>query len=49
LQSIAGAFRHSFWWSFGTCVLAIAPALFLPNTGVAKRMSPAGILELSTE
>jgi len=37
LQLIAGAFRHSFWWSFGTCVLGITPVMFLPNTGVASR------------
>jgi len=49
LQSIAGAFRHSFWWSFGTCVLAIVPALFLPNTGVAKPTSFAEILETSAD
>ena len=45
LQSSAGAFRHSFGWSFGNCVLAIVPALFLPNTGVAKPTSFAEILE----
>jgi hypothetical protein len=44
-QSSAGAFRHSFGWSFGTCVLAIVPALFLPNTGVVKPTSFAEILE----
>jgi EmrB/QacA subfamily drug resistance transporter len=37
LQGIADAFAHSFWWSFGTCVLGIVPALFLPNTGIAHR------------
>jgi MFS family permease len=37
LQGIAHAFAHSFWWSFGTCVLGIIPALFLPNTGIAHR------------
>ena len=44
-QSSAGAFRHSFGWSFGNCVLAIVPALFLPNTGVVKPTSFAEILE----
>ena len=48
-QSSAGAFRHSFWWSFGTCVLAIVPALFLPNRGVAKPTSFVEILESSAD
>jgi EmrB/QacA subfamily drug resistance transporter len=37
LQAIAHAFAHSFWWSFGTCVIGIIPAFFLPNTGIAHR------------
>ncbi|MDH2903599.1 MAG: MDR family MFS transporter [Actinomycetota bacterium] len=37
LQQIAHAFGHSFWWSFGTCVLGIVPALFLPRTSIAKQ------------
>ncbi len=49
LQKIAGAFRHSFWWSFGTCVLGIVPALFLPNTGVAHRAAPAPAVEPSLD
>jgi hypothetical protein len=49
LQSSAVAFRHSFGWSFGTCVLAIVPALFMPNTGVAKATSFAEILEFCAD
>jgi EmrB/QacA subfamily drug resistance transporter len=37
LQAVAHAFSHSFWWSFGTCVIGIIPAFFLPNTGIAHR------------
>jgi hypothetical protein len=35
--------------SFGTCVLAIVPALFLPNRGVAKPTSFVEILESSAD
>jgi EmrB/QacA subfamily drug resistance transporter len=45
LQRIAAAFGHSFWWSFGTCVIAIAPAFFLPNEGIAKRDGAAAIAQ----
>jgi transcriptional regulator with XRE-family HTH domain len=45
LQRIATAFGHSFWWSFGTCVIAIAPAFFLPNEGIAKRDGAAAIAQ----
>jgi len=37
LQRIASAFGHSFWWSFGTCLIGIVPTFFLPNRGVAHR------------
>ena len=37
LEQIAHAFGHSFWWSFGTCVLGIVPAFFLPRTSIAKQ------------
>ncbi len=37
LGQIAHAFGHSFWWSFGTCVLGIIPAYFLPRTSIAKQ------------
>jgi EmrB/QacA subfamily drug resistance transporter len=30
VNKLAAAFATSFWWSFGTCVIAIIPALFLP-------------------
>ena len=30
VNKLAQAFATSFWWSFGTCVIAIIPALFLP-------------------
>ncbi len=36
LQSLAKAFGTSFWWSFGSIVLAIVPALFLPTGPVAR-------------
>lgn len=39
LQKIAGAFSHSFWWSFATCVLGIVPALFLPNRALGPSAS----------
>jgi hypothetical protein len=48
-QSSAGAFRHSFGWSFSSCVLAIVPALVSPNTGVAKPTSLAEILEFCAD
>ena len=49
LQKIAAAFGHSFWWSFGTCVIGIVPAFFLPNTGVAKRPGAPTNVETVTE
>ncbi len=36
LERMANAFAHSFWWSFGTCLIAVIPALLLPNTGVSS-------------
>jgi MFS family permease len=36
LNQIARAFGHSFWWSCGTCVLGMIPALFLPRTPIAR-------------
>ncbi len=36
LTKLASAFDHSFWWSFGTCAIAVIPALFLPKTGIAR-------------
>lgn len=33
LAHIAQAFSHSFWLSFGVCVIGFVPTLFLPNTG----------------
>lgn len=46
LQGMAYAFDHSFWWSFGTCVIAILPALLLPKTGVAHRSSSIPVAEV---
>jgi EmrB/QacA subfamily drug resistance transporter len=49
LQKIAAAFGHSFWWSFGTCAIAIVPAFFLPKTGLAKpegAATPASVTAL---
>ncbi len=37
LDQIARAVGHSFRWSWGTCVVGIVPALFLPRTPVAQR------------
>ena len=34
LEKLATAFATSFWWSFGICVLAIIPGLFLPKNQV---------------
>lgn len=31
VTELAAAFATSFWWSFGTCAIAIIPSLFLPN------------------
>lgn len=31
VDKLAQAFATSFWWSFGTCVIAIIPALLLPS------------------
>jgi EmrB/QacA subfamily drug resistance transporter len=39
LARMADAFAHSFWWSFGTCVIAIVPALFLPRIGIAQHQT----------
>jgi EmrB/QacA subfamily drug resistance transporter len=49
LQGIAQAFAHSFWWSFGTCVIAIIPVLFLPNTGIAHSSEQALIMEATID
>ena len=38
VNKLAQAFATSFWWSFGTCVIAIIPALFLP---AAPSLAPA--------
>jgi hypothetical protein len=32
MEKLANAFATSFWWSFGICVIAIIPGLFLPKT-----------------
>ncbi len=39
LQAVASAFAHSFWWSFAVSLLALVPAVFLPNRGLAARRS----------
>jgi len=31
VNRLAEAFATSFWWSFGVCVLAVVPAVFLPG------------------
>lgn len=49
LQGIAQAFAHSFWWSFGTCVITIIPVLFLPNTGIAHSSEQALIMEATID
>lgn len=35
-ELVSSAFAHSLWWSAATCAVAIVPAIFLPNTGVAS-------------
>ena len=42
---LAEAFATSFWWSFGTCVIAIIPALFMPGPAVkSDEQMPADAL-----
>ena len=41
VNELAAAFATSFWWSFGTCVIAIAPALLLPGPVKQGLSAPA--------
>ena len=41
VDHLAAAFATSFWWSFGVCVVAIVPSLFLPG----KMASEPGVFE----
>jgi EmrB/QacA subfamily drug resistance transporter len=40
VDKLAQAFATSFWWSFGTCLLAVIPALFLPSAPAAVPSAP---------
>lgn len=39
LHALAASFAHSFWWSFAISLVALIPAVFLPNRGLAAQRS----------
>ncbi len=41
LQVIAGAFAHSFWWSFLVSAIVFVPSLLLPNRGIRHAGAPS--------
>lgn len=45
LQKVAQSFGHAFWWSFAACAIAIVPAFFLPNKGLAHRADTPSVIE----
>ncbi len=49
VTKLAEAFATSFWWSFGVCVIAIIPALFLPGAPEASPSVPGPSLGIEAD